>query len=96
MIGYASVSRPPSSGDTHPFLYNNSTMTDLNTLIDPSSGWTLKNAQGINDAGQIVGIGTNPSGHRHAFLLTPVPEPSSLALLLTLALGGLLWWRRRS
>jgi hypothetical protein len=26
---------------------------------------------------------------------TPVPEPSTIALLLTASLGGLLWWRRR-
>ena len=38
----------------HDFLYSNGTMTDLNALIDPSSGWTLQNANGINDAGQIV------------------------------------------
>lgn len=28
-------------------------------------------------------------------VFTPVPEPSTIALLLTASLGGLLWWRRR-
>jgi hypothetical protein len=30
------------------------------------------------------------------FRVVSVPEPSTLALLLTATLGGLLWWRRRS
>ena len=30
-------------------------MQDLNDLVDPSSGWVLTAAYGINDAGQIVG-----------------------------------------
>jgi hypothetical protein len=29
-------------------------------------------------------------------IATVVPEPSTVAMLLSLALGGLLWWRRRS
>ena len=70
-------------------------MSDLNNDISSGSGWTLDEATGINDKGQIVGYGTNPSGQSEAFLLTPVPEPS------TLALGGMgmaaFWgWRRRS
>ena len=66
------------------FLFTNGTMTDLNSLIDPSSGWYLWHANAINDNGEIVGTGTNPSGQTDAFLLTPVsptPEPSSLVLL---------------
>ena len=34
---------------------------DLNTLIDPSSGWTLTEAVAINDRGQIAANGTNPA-----------------------------------
>ena len=30
--------------------------TDLNSLIDPSLGWTLVEARGINDNGEIVGL----------------------------------------
>lgn len=63
------------------FLYSNGVMTDLNTLIDPASGWILGEARGINDAGQIVGFGL-ASGGVHAFLLTPVPEPETYAMLL--------------
>ena len=54
-------------------------MLNLNTLIAPQSGWVLGGATGINDVGQIVGGGLL-NGIDHAYLLTPVPEPSTLAL----------------
>ena len=57
-------------------------MTDLNSDIIPNSGWTLQDAQAINDAGQITGSGLI-NGHSHAFLLNPVassvPEPATFA-----------------
>ena len=62
-----------SSG--HAFLYSNGVMSDLNTLIPLGFG-TLQCAEAINDSGQIVGVGSDG-----AFLLTPVPEPSTLVLL---------------
>ena len=46
-------------------------MTDLNSLISPTSGWTLQEVLAVNDSCQIVGCGTNPSGSIHSFLLTP-------------------------
>jgi hypothetical protein len=45
-------------------------MQDLNKMISPRSGWVLLQANGINDAGQIVGDGLF-HGQSHAFLLTP-------------------------
>jgi probable HAF family extracellular repeat protein len=78
----------------HAFLYSNGTMTDLNTLIDPSSGWTLEEANAINDSGWIVGTGTI-SGQQYAFLLTPTPEPSTIVLLTIGSIGLLAYgWRR--
>ena len=65
----------------HAFLYNNGQMTDLNTLISPTSGWTLQATSGNNDSGQIVGMGVDPNGHTEGFLLSPIPEPSMIALL---------------
>jgi probable HAF family extracellular repeat protein len=53
------------------FFWSNGVMHDLNELIDPSSNWFLSMATAINDNGQIVGIGSNPSGQIDAFLLTP-------------------------
>jgi probable HAF family extracellular repeat protein len=64
-----------SSGNP-PFLYSDGKMIDLNTTIDPASGWQLITATGINDSGQIVGDGKNKAGQPHAFLLTPVPSAS--------------------
>jgi probable HAF family extracellular repeat protein len=45
-------------------------LQDLNTLIDPMSGWVLIKASSENDLGQIVGEGIH-SGLNRAFLLTP-------------------------
>jgi probable HAF family extracellular repeat protein len=60
------------SGSTHPaFIYSDGKMADLNTMIDPTSGWHLTEAKAINDIGQIVGTGKNKFGKVHAFLLTP-------------------------
>jgi len=42
-------------------------MVDLNTLLPKGSGWELKAAYGINDAGHVVGKGTY-LGKTHAFL----------------------------
>ncbi len=53
------------------FLWQNGVMTDLNTLIPANSPLYLTLAYGINDEGQIVGIGTTSTGETHAFLATP-------------------------
>jgi hypothetical protein len=64
-------------------------MVDLNTLVD-APGWELNFAEGINEAGQIVGRGDyDPDGPGGvdpvsvAFLLTPnnVPEPASIGMI---------------
>ncbi len=64
--------------------------TDLNSLIPADSGWNLLSAEGINDAGDIVGFGSFQGANR-AFLLT-VPEPSSAMLA---AFGATLLLRRK-
>jgi hypothetical protein len=58
-------------------------MVDLNTLMPPNSGWIrLLSADGINDAGQIVGLGKRPGNDvLHGFLLTPDDTP--VAALVT-------------
>jgi probable HAF family extracellular repeat protein len=56
------------------FLFTDAAgMVDLNTKIDPATGWVVLGASGINDAGQIAAWGTNNlTGARHALRLTPV------------------------
>ena len=86
VVGSANV----QNGALHAFLYSGSTMTDLNSLIDPASGWILESASVINGSGQIVGMGSYNGAPYHAFLLTPIPEPGSWTMLLGLAFGALL------
>jgi probable HAF family extracellular repeat protein len=84
-------------GTDDALLYSNGTVTDLNTLIDPSSGWSLEIAVAVNDNGWIVGNGINPNGQQDAFLLTPTPEPSGVVLLAAAAVGllGADYWTSR-
>jgi len=48
------------------FVYHNGALSNLNDLIDPSSGLKLTAAYGINDLGQIVGSAMAASGDQHA------------------------------
>lgn len=59
-------------------------MADLNTLLEPvtGAGWTLLSVSDLNNGGQILGQGFH-NGDLRAFVLTPVPEPASLGILLT-------------
>jgi hypothetical protein len=78
----------------HAFIYHNGAITDLNSLIDASLGWELIYATDINDRGQIVGYGL-VNGQGHAFLLSPVPEPST-AIIVGAAVLYVIASRRRS
>ena len=73
-----------TSSSYHALVYDSAHgMRDLNSLVDPSLGLHLSKATGINDAGQITGYTSNG----HAFILTPVPEPSTLVLAALAAVG---------
>jgi probable HAF family extracellular repeat protein len=52
------------------WLWQSGSMTPLDSLIPAQSGWTLRQANSINDLGQIAGAGLF-HGQLHAFLLTP-------------------------
>jgi probable HAF family extracellular repeat protein len=54
------------------WIYADGVVTNLNNLIPAGSGLHLERANGINNAGQIVGIAHDAQGRHHAFLLTPV------------------------
>lgn len=82
----------------HAMLWHNGIMLDLNSMLTAETvqaGWILHDASGINDFGAIVGSAYNiRTGVNHAYLLAPVPEPSSWALMLT-GLGAMLMSVRR-
>jgi len=79
---------------SHGFLYRNGKMIDLNTLIDPATGWIIEDAVAINDLGQIAATACRNGVCQAVRLdeISPVPEPSACALLLAglagLALNG--------
>ena len=75
----------------HPALWDRGVITNLELEVGHPAGWFLGDARAINASGQIVGRGANPNGEVRAFLLTPIPEPGAVALLLSglLALAGL-------
>lgn len=47
----------PGISCRHAFVYAGGVMYDLNNLIPADSGWELFDGYGINDRGQIVGLG---------------------------------------
>jgi probable HAF family extracellular repeat protein len=72
VVGQADVLNKDGTTQYHAFIYSGGTLRDLNTLIPASSGVVLTEATGINDTGQIVCNGYNPTtGQTHAFLLNP-------------------------
>ncbi|MBN2581161.1 MAG: PEP-CTERM sorting domain-containing protein [Pirellulales bacterium] len=78
------------------FIYKNEQMSNLNNLIDPALGITLTGAYGINDYGQIIALGYNIEMNGSAYLLTPIPEPSSMILLyIGLAIIIMFIWNRK-
>lgn len=86
VIGTSEIT--PGDIGSVPFIYRDGAMHDLNDFIDPTSGWELTSAYGLNNSGQIVGLG-RLNGEVAAYLLTPIPEPGTLLLaaLGMLALG---------
>lgn len=71
-----------SNGGTEPysaraFLYENGKMNDLNQLAVGDSSLYLLLAQGINDAGEIVGTAVEPDGTQVGFLAVPVNDDST-------------------
>lgn len=60
-----------SSDNVGAFLWEAGGMTDLRQLISPDRIWQFTEARGINNAGQIVGLGRSVSDEPRGFLLTP-------------------------
>jgi len=55
-------------------IQQNGIMTDLNELIPPDTGLTMKVASAINNAGQITGWASAPAASPVAVLLTPAEQ----------------------
>jgi hypothetical protein len=61
-VGTAQPAGVPT-GDSAVYWRTDGTLVDLNSLIDPASGWWLKFAQSISDTGWITGEGSfDPDG----------------------------------
>ncbi len=107
VVGHSFLANSP---ETHAFLYAGGAMHDLNRLIPRDSGWLLTQAYGINNAGQIAGMGLL-DGRPQAFRLDPLnpdielwgasdsglthtPEPGTLGLL-ALGFAAILLGKRR-
>jgi probable HAF family extracellular repeat protein len=90
VVGYSSFA---GFGFSHAFVYANGSLIDLNDVTEGLGIQVLMDAVGINDAGQIVTNSCNEFGYCAPVLLTPVPEPS--AVLLLLAGTPVLLWRRK-
>jgi probable HAF family extracellular repeat protein len=58
-------------GKPHACIWQrDTTIADLNDLIQADTGWELRQATAINNAGQIIGLGLL-GGKLHGYLLTP-------------------------
>lgn len=73
-----------ASGLYHGFAWYGSELVNLGTL-----GGLFSAALGINDAGVIVGWAMDAQNRTHAVRWTPIPEPSTYAVLLAVAVLGL-------
>ncbi len=62
---YTTVNGTPSA-----FHWRDGVVTDLNTFVDPASGWVLEGASGIDNEGRIIGRGS-VNGVGSAFILEP-------------------------
>lgn len=84
-------------------LWDSGTLYNLNSLIDPASGWYLQSAVGINDSNQIAAFGCRISGNNECGTLilsaqgvSAVPEPATYAMMLGgLGMLGFMARRRR-
>lgn len=91
-IGSASTWDGPTVG----YISFGGELIDLNTLIDPASGWVISGASGINDLGQIVASACRDfeCGSVRLDLVSAVPEPG-MALMLLPGVLAVMGVRRR-
>ncbi len=75
VVGYASAAGKPSQG----FYWEGGKMFVLLDLVKNNKAWQSMSAFSINDAGQLLAIGSPAAQPETRYLLlNPVPEPSTL------------------
>lgn len=78
-----------ADGTSRAFVYDGTALFDLNTLISADSDFVLTSARGINESGQIAATGFFADTQTtRAFLLTPVPEPTTMLGVLAFSAGA--------
>jgi probable HAF family extracellular repeat protein len=96
IVGYSYL----DNGAQNAFLYDDGSMLNLNSLLPANSGWVLEEAFGINNAGQITGMGIY-DGQQTAFLMTDpgvisaIPEPG-VGLIVAAGMGLMALLRARA
>lgn len=78
-----------SDGSSRAVLWQGAEAIDLNTRVDPGSGWILRDARAINDTGDIVGSGEFQGVQRTFVLVASNLPPPILRLLSPRATTGL-------
>jgi len=68
-------SGPIGPGDNHATLWQNTVPYELDELAELDPGFTIERSKAINNAGQILGDGSDPEWHDVTFLLTPIDRP---------------------
>jgi probable HAF family extracellular repeat protein len=74
VVGISLTGTYPTFSGQRAFLWQNGAIQDLASLVDPADGlWTVDSVVAINNAGQIVAIGTM-NGRWASILLTPIAQ----------------------
>ena len=81
------------NGSDHAFIWQDGQMTDLGAL--PGGNWSQ--AFGVSNNGWIIGMSSDNMYSTNPVLWIPVPEPSSIIVVL-MGIGGLggMIWKRKS
>ncbi len=74
IVGSSLATCDADTGAVRAILWQGGSLFDLNTLIPQDSTLSLQFANAINYRGEIAGIGADPNGNSHAYLLIPCDD----------------------